>query len=228
MEIKVAKDLLSNNNQLAEDNRQIFDKYNVFTINLMGSPGSGKTTLLERTIESAKNKVKMAVIEGDIFTSKDAQRIERHSIPVKQINTGGGCHLDALMIKKVVTNFNLEEIDLMVIENVGNLVCPVEFNLGEDVKIAVLSVIEGDDKPLKYPLIFRESEAVILNKVDLLPYCDVNFQQMKDDILAINPQIKIFEISSRLGEGITAWVNWLLTRVEEKIKGEINDIGKEI
>lgn len=215
MEIKVTADLLSKNNQLANANKGVFDEHKVFTINLMGSPGAGKTTLLERTIEKLKDRINIAVIEGDIYTAKDAQRIAEHNIPVKQINTGGACHLDALMVEKVLKDFDLDKTDLMVVENVGNLVCPVEFNVGEHAKIAVLSIIEGDDKPLKYPLIFRESEAVILNKIDLLPFCDVDFDQMKKDILSINPEINIFEISSRKGEGLDAWTDWLVAKVNQ-------------
>jgi hydrogenase nickel incorporation protein HypB len=214
MEIKVTTDLLGKNNELAQRNREVFNQNNVFAMNMMGSPGSGKTTLLERTIEVIKDKANLGVIEGDIFTAKDAERIAKYNIPVKQINTGGSCHLDAAMVEKVLKDFDFSAIDIMVVENVGNLVCPVEFNVGEHVKIAVLSVIEGDDKPLKYPLIFKESEVVILNKVDLLPFCDVDFDQMKKDILSINPEIKIFEISSRKGEGVEAWVQWLLSKVK--------------
>lgn len=178
----------------------------------MGSPGAGKTTVLEKTIDLLKDRLKLGVIEGDIYTTKDADRIEQHGIPVTQINTGGACHLDAAMVAKALPELNLEELDLLIIENVGNLVCPVEFNLGEHLKIAVLSVIEGDDKPLKYPLIFRQSSAVILNKVDLLPFCEVSLENMKLDILSINPGIPIFEVSARTGEGLKDWADWLVTQ----------------
>lgn len=209
MEIKVKLDVLSGNEELAAANRAKFDEVKLKVINVMGSPGAGKTTVLEKTIDLLKDRLKLGVIEGDIYTSKDADRIEQHGIPVTQINTGGACHLDAAMVAKALPEFKLEELDLLIIENVGNLVCPVEFNLGEHHKIAVLSIIEGDDKPLKYPLIFRQSSAVILNKVDLLPFCDVSLENMKRDILLINPGIQVFEVSARTGEGLREWADWL-------------------
>lgn len=192
MEIKVNTGILEANEATAKANKELLKAKRVFTINVMGSPGAGKTTLLERTIELLKDRIRMGVIEGDIYTAKDAQRIEKHGIPVKQINTGGACHLDARMVEKALNFFNLDELDLMIIENVGNLVCPVEFNLGEDLKIAVLSITEGDDKPLKYPLIFKESAAVLINKVDMLEFTDVNLETLERDIRLINPHIKIF------------------------------------
>ncbi|MDA8210860.1 MAG: hydrogenase nickel incorporation protein HypB [Clostridia bacterium] len=212
MEIKVKLDVLSGNEELAAANRAKFDDVKLKVINIMGSPGAGKTTVLEKTIDLLKDRLKLGVIEGDIYTTKDADRIEQHGIPVTQINTGGACHLDAAMVAKALPELNLEELDLLIIENVGNLVCPVEFNLGEHLKIAVLSVIEGDDKPLKYPLIFRQSSAVILNKVDLLPFCEVSLENMKLDILSINPGIPIFEVSARTGEGLKDWADWLVTQ----------------
>ncbi len=212
MEIKVKLDVLSGNEELAAANRAKFDDVKLKVINIMGSPGAGKTTVLEKTIDLLKERLKLGVIEGDIYTTKDADRIEQHGIPVTQINTGGACHLDAAMVAKALPELNLEELDLLIIENVGNLVCPVEFNLGEHLKIAVLSVIEGDDKPLKYPLIFRQSSAVILNKVDLLPFCEVSLENMKLDILSINPGIPIFEVSARTGEGLKDWADWLVTQ----------------
>lgn len=212
MEIKVKLDVLFGNEELAAANRAKFDDVKLKVINIMGSPGAGKTTVLEKTIDLLKDRLKLGVIEGDIYTTKDADRIEQHGIPVTQINTGGACHLDAAMVAKALPELNLEELDLLIIENVGNLVCPVEFNLGEHLKIAVLSVIEGDDKPLKYPLIFRQSSAVILNKVDLLPFCEVSLENMKLDILSINPGIPIFEVSARTGEGLKDWADWLVTQ----------------
>jgi len=184
----------------------------------MGSPGSGKTTVLEKTIDILTGTVRLAVIEGDIYTSKDARRIEKHGVPVEQINTGGACHLDAKMVSGVLNKFDLTGLDLMIIENVGNLVCPVEFDLGEDLKIAVLSITEGDDKPMKYPLLFRESGAVILNKMDILEFTDVDLQALRQDIYIINPDIKIFEVSARTGQGIDQWTDWLTDRVNNKLK----------
>lgn len=219
MEIKINTGILSQNDRDALGNKKQFEENGTMVINVMGSPGSGKTTLLEKTIDALADQLKLAVIEGDIYTSKDAQRIEKRGIPVKQINTGGACHLDAAMVGKVLGYFNLAEIDLLIVENVGNLVCPVEFNLGEDLKVAVLSITEGDDKPLKYPLLFRESAAVVLNKVDLLDFTDVNMDNLCDDIKKINPQIEIFEVSARTNQGIAEWTQWLVRKIKggEKI-----------
>ncbi|MDA8226391.1 MAG: hydrogenase nickel incorporation protein HypB, partial [Desulfitobacterium hafniense] len=180
-------------------------------INVIGSPGAGKTTLLERTIALIKErgKIKVGVIEGDIYTSKDADRIAAHNVPVVQINTGGGCHLDSKMVSKVLPEFELTSLNLLIIENVGNLVCPADFDLGEELKVVVLSIVEGDDKPAKYPVIFRNSKVVILNKMDLLDFTEVNMDNMRRDILNINPDIAIFELSCRTGEGLKDWVDWL-------------------
>jgi len=209
MEIKVGTGILDLNQATAENNREVFDRHQTVAVNVMGSPGAGKTTVLEKTIDALRDRLKLAVIEGDIYTSKDAERIEKHGIPVRQINTGGACHLDARMVEKALGGFDFAAVDLMIIENVGNLVCPVEFNLGEHYKIAVLSITEGDDKPLKYPLIFKASAAVVLNKIDLLEFTDVNMENLQKDILSINPQIKIFQVSARTGEGMAAWAGWL-------------------
>ena len=168
-EIQVMKNILGENDRVAAENQAMFREKGVYVINLMGSPGAGKTSVLEKTMERLKDKIKMAVIEGDLFTSKDAERIDKYGVPVIQINTAGGCHLDANMVQKTVKEMNLDELDLLVVENVGNLVCPAEFPVGEDARAVVLSVTEGDDKPLKYPLMFKESEIALLNKVDLAP-----------------------------------------------------------
>lgn len=214
MEIKIGSGILDINEATAASNRQVFERSGVLAVNVMGSPGAGKTTVLEKTIDLLQGRLRLAVIEGDIYTSKDAERIERHGIPVRQINTGGACHLDARMVEKALAHFDFAGIDLMIIENVGNLVCPVEFNLGEHYKIAVLSITEGDDKPLKYPLIFKESAAVVLNKIDLLDFTDVNMQNLQKDILSINPEIKIFPVSARTGAGLDAWAGWLAELAE--------------
>jgi len=218
LEIKVNTGILSANEQKALENRSLFEKNRVFAINMMGSPGSGKTTVLEKTIDILAGTVRLAVIEGDIYTSKDARRIEKHGVPVEQINTGGACHLDAKMVSGALNKFDLTRLDLMIVENVGNLVCPVEFDLGEDLKIAVLSITEGDDKPMKYPLLFRESGAVILNKMDILEFTDVDLPALRQDIHIINPDIKIFEVSARTGQGIDQWTDWLTDRVNNKLK----------
>ncbi|AFM02498.1 hydrogenase accessory protein HypB [Desulfitobacterium dehalogenans ATCC 51507] len=212
-EIAVMANLLQNNDIHAEINRQHFVKNNCLAINMIGSPGAGKTTLLERTLSHLKNKHSIAVIEGDIFTSRDADRIAQHDIPVVQINTGGGCHLDSKMVEKVLPEFQWDNLDLMIIENVGNLVCPADFDLGEEFKVVVLSVVEGDDKPSKYPVIFRNSKVAILNKMDLLALVETDLDAMKEDILKINPEIRIFEVSCRTGEGLQEWTHWLDEKV---------------
>ncbi|RNC29029.1 MAG: Hydrogenase isoenzymes nickel incorporation protein HypB [Candidatus Dichloromethanomonas elyunquensis] len=209
------KNVYEANQQIANRNRSKFKENGIFAFDLMGSPGAGKTSLLEATLGMLKEYVKPAVIEGDLSTALDAGRISNLGIPVIQINTNGECHLDARMIDKVLSGFNLDEVDLMIIENVGNLVCPAEFDLGEHFKVVVISVAEGADKPVKYLPAFLAASAVVINKTDLLPYCDVDINQMKKDILDINPDMKIFEISCRLKEGLAPWVNYIL----EGIKG---------
>jgi len=216
LEINVNTGILSANDRIAAENKEQFSGHGLLVINIMGSPGAGKTTVLEKTIDILAGSLKLAVIEGDIYTSKDARRIEKHGVPVKQINTGGACHLDAKMVAKALKDFDLDARQLLIIENVGNLVCPVEFNLGEDLKIAVLSITEGDDKPMKYPLLFRESQAVIINKVDLLDFTDVDMDSLKRDIRKINSNIEIFEVSARTGQGIGEWAAWLGQKVNEK------------
>ena len=219
MEIKVIKNILGENDRLAAENQAMFADKKVFVLNFMGSPGAGKTSVLEKTMERMKDKIKMAVIEGDLFTSKDAERIDKYGVPVIQINTAGGCHLDANMVQKTVKEMNLDELDLLVVENVGNLVCPAEFPVGEDARAVVLSVTEGDDKPLKYPLMFKESEIALLNKVDLAPYCNFNMDSAKKDITSLHPGIEVLEVSCTKGQGIEAWCDWLLKKIAAK-KGQ--------
>lgn len=212
-EIEVMANLLSSNDIQAGVNRAHFYKNHCLAINVIGSPGAGKTALLEKTLPLLMVDMKVGVIEGDIFTSKDADRIAAHEVPVIQINTGGGCHLDSKMVSKVLPEFDWQATDLMIIENVGNLVCPADFDLGEAFKVIVLSIVEGDDKPAKYPVIFRNAKAVVLNKMDLEAFTDVNMGNMKQDIQAINPDIHIFEVSCRNGEGLEVWTNWLRQEV---------------
>jgi len=209
MKVKVVTRILEANDRIAEENRKRFQEAGVYVVNLMGAPGAGKTTLLERTIQALKPHCNIGVIEGDIVGSDDAERIGALDVPVVQINTGGACHLDANMISEVLSEFPLKELDLLIIENVGNLVCPAEFKVGEDIKMMVLSVAEGHDKPLKYPLMFRESSALVLNKIDLLPYMNTDMNKVRNDSLALNPQLKIFEVSCTTGAGIEAWAQWL-------------------
>ena len=219
MEIKVIKNILGENDRIAAENQAMFQDKKVFVLNFMGSPGAGKTSVLEKTMERLKDKIKMAVIEGDLFTSKDAERIDKYGVPVIQINTAGGCHLDANMVQKTVKEMKLDELDLLVVENVGNLVCPAEFPVGEDARAVVLSVTEGDDKPLKYPLMFKESEIALLNKVDLAPYCNFNMESAKKDITSLHPGIEVLEVSCTKGDGIEAWCDWLLKKIAAK-KGQ--------
>ena len=215
-EIEVMKNILCENDRVAAENQALFREKNVYVLNLMGSPGAGKTSLLERTMERLKGRTRMAVIEGDLFTSRDADRIERHGVPVIQINTAGGCHLDAPMVQKVAKKLDLGALDLLLVENVGNLVCPAEFAVGEDEKAVVLSITEGDDKPMKYPLVFKESAIALLNKADLLPYCDFDMAAAKDDIQTLHPGMDIIEVSCTQDTGLSAWCDWLLARIAAK------------
>jgi len=209
MKVKVVTRILEANDRIAAENRKRFQDAGVYVVNLMGAPGAGKTTLLERTIRALKPLMKIGVIEGDIVGSDDAERIGALDVPVVQINTGGACHLDANMINEVLDELPLRELDMLIIENVGNLVCPAEFRVGEDIKMMVLSVAEGHDKPLKYPLMFRESSALVLNKIDLLPYMNTDMNKVRNDSLALNPNLSIFEVSCVTGAGIDAWATWL-------------------
>ncbi len=214
MKVKVATKILEANDRIAAENRKIFDGAGVFVVNLMSGPGAGKTSLLERTL-AAKGGLRVGVVEGDIAGSDDAERIEKYGAPVVQINTGGACHLDANMISDVLGDLPLDELDVLFIENVGNLVCPAEFKVGEDMKVMLLSVAEGHDKPLKYPLMFQESAALILNKIDLLPYTDVDVGKIRKDAQSLNPGLRIFEVSCRTGAGIDEWVAWLGREAEK-------------
>lgn len=212
MKVSLASRILDANERIAGENRRLFRESGVYVINLMSSPGAGKTSLLERTISGLRDRRRVGVIEGDITGTDDALRIERLGVPVVQINTGGACHLDANMIYAVLPDLPLRELDLLFIENVGNLVCPAEFAVGEDMKAMILSLTEGHDKPLKYPRMFQESSAVILNKIDLKPYIDVDVGKIRSDVLSLNPSAAIFEVSCRTGEGVDRWVDWLLTK----------------
>ena len=213
MKVKLVTNILEANDRIAAENKKIFHEADVYVMNIMSAPGAGKTSLIEKTIKGLNGKLKVGVIEGDIAGTDDAQRIESLGIPVVQINTGGACHLDANMISEVIGDFPLKDLDLLIIENVGNLVCPAEFKVGEDMKVMLLSIAEGHDKPLKYPLMFQESSALILNKIDLLPYTDADIGKIKKDSLSLNANLKIFEVSCRTGEGINEWTKWLQSLV---------------
>jgi hydrogenase nickel incorporation protein HypB len=209
MKVKVVTNILKANARIAEENRRTLHERGIATINLMSSPGAGKTTLLARTIRDLGAKVRFGVVEGDIQGTHDAEVIAALGVPVIQINTAGGCHLDANMVQSVLAELPLDEIDLLVIENVGNLVCPAEFDLGEDAKAMLLSITEGDDKPLKYPRMFRECEVLLVNKVDLAPHLDVSLEKIRRDALALNPELRVFEVSARSGQGLEGWYGWL-------------------
>lgn len=209
MKISVIKNILEANDRIAQENRAIFDEKVLMVINLMSSPGAGKTCLLEKTIDTLKDDLRIGVIEGDVQSSQDAERIAKSGIPVVQINTGGACHLDGNMIRDTFQEFNFDALDLLVVENVGNLVCPAEFKVGEDFKAMILSVTEGDDKPAKYPLMFHESKVLLINKIDLLPYVDCSIEKIREEALKINPHMIMFEISCKTGEGLEAWYAWL-------------------
>ena len=219
MKINVVKNILEANDRIAMENRNIFNENNLLVFNLMSSPGAGKTTLLERTISSLKDEIRIGVIEGDIQSSHDAERIAQEGVPVVQINTGGACHLDGNMIRDTFGSFNFAGLDLLVVENVGNLVCPAEFQVGEDFKAMILSVTEGDDKPSKYPLMFRESKVLIINKIDLLPYLDCSLDRIKSEALKINPNLVLFEVSCKTGEGLGPWYSWLKNEISMKKSG---------
>lgn len=217
-EVNVVTNILQENEELTADNKKMLDEKGIYVINLMSSPGSGKTSILEKVISKLKSEIRIAVIEGDIYTRKDAERIEAQGVPVVQINTGGACHLDAHMIKHAIESLNIDEVDLLVIENVGNLVCPAEFEVGEDIKVCVLSTTEGNDKPLKYPLMFEKSSAVILNKIDLLPFTNFSKEEFYTDIKSLNANAKVFETSCAKDEGIEELCLWLKDNINEKKK----------
>lgn len=216
--VTVVKNILDANNRIAAENRDLFAAKKVFVVNLMSSPGAGKTSLLEGTIRRMAGKRSIGVIEGDIQDTCDADRIAALNIPVVQINTGGSCHMDGNMVREALPALDLDGLDILFVENVGNLVCPAEFDVGENMKVMILSTPEGADKPAKYPLMFQSSEAMIINKVDLLPHVDFNVEKARRDALILNPRLKIFAVSCRTGEGLDAWVEWLDGQVRRAVE----------
>ena len=214
MEIDLSKPILDRNERLAAENRARFDAAGVFVLDLMASPGAGKTSTILATIAALRDRYRIAVIEGDIASKVDAEKVKAHGIPAVQINTGGACHLESDMIKRAVDALPLDELDLIIIENVGNLVCPTDFNLGENAKVMILSVPEGHDKPYKYPGIFQVSEAVILNKVDTMPYFDFDEEEFTGVVKSLNPSAPIFRIAATKGEGVEEWADWLAARID--------------
>jgi hydrogenase nickel incorporation protein HypB len=213
MEIKIMKNILDRNRDKANEVRNILNSKNVLMVNIISSPGAGKTTLLERTCEQLSSKLNIGVVEGDITTDRDAQRLKKYNIPIVVINTEGGCHLDSHSISKVLDSFDLDNLDVLFVENVGNLICPSQFDLGESFKLAVVSTTEGDDKPGKYPMLFREARAVLLNKIDLVPYTNFNNDSFRYDLKKINGQIPLFEISCTKGDGLVLWFEWIEEQV---------------
>jgi len=216
VKVKVLKNILDANEAIASKNKGLFNKYKIFSINLMSAPGAGKTSLILETIRKLKDKVRMAVIEGDVASQLDANKIKEEGVAVVQINTGGGCSLDANMISQALDNLPLPQIDLLLIENVGNLVCPAQFTLGEHKRVVISSLPEGDDKPVKYPIIFTDADAVVINKIDLLPYLDFNLNMVQRGVEGLNPKAKIFQISSKTGTGIEEWCSWILAEMKGK------------
>jgi hydrogenase nickel incorporation protein HypB len=216
VQVRLETNILGANELLARKNRGIFARRGMLAVNLMSSPGSGKTTLLEKSIEHLQGRLRLGVIEGDLYTDQDARRIEQKGVRVVQINTEGACHLDAGMVGKAFEDMAADSLDLLFIENVGNLVCPAEFDLGEDFKAIVISTAEGNDKPMKYPLPFREARVILLNKIDLLPYTDFSVERFREDLAKINPGAPIFLLSARTGEGIPDWIDWLVGEVTGK------------
>lgn len=223
MEIPVIRNVLEANARLADTLKERFARHGVLALNLISSPGAGKTTLLERTLKDLADEFRMAVIEGDLQTDNDARRVAATGAQAVQINTDGGCHLDSGMVDAALASFQLDQIDILFIENVGNLVCPVEFDCGEDAKIALLSVTEGDDKPEKYPLLFHRAAVMLLNKVDLLPYVDFNTATAAAHARRLNGELELFEISCRTGAGLAAWYDWLRQAVRRKRGGQLTE-----
>ena len=209
MDIEVLEGIFDANEKIARENEALFRAHDVLAVNLMASPGAGKTSLIANTLRLLREDLRIGVIEGDIASSVDAERIKSYEVPVVQINTGGACHLDANMIRQALDHIDLGALDLLIIENVGNLVCPAEFKLGESLRAMILSVAEGHDKPLKYPLMFSDSDVLVVNKTDLIALSDFDLEELRTTVKRMNPDLVIFELSCRTGEGLRAWADWL-------------------
>lgn len=221
MKIQVLTDILKVNQTLAQENKKIFDEKKILVLNFISSPGAGKTSVLEKTLEKLKKDYNFAVIEGDVATSNDAERLAKYDIPVVQITTesfGGACHLDANMVKRAMESLNLSGVQILFIENIGNLICPAGFDLGEDKKIIILSLTEGEDKPSKYPVAFRNSDLVLINKSDLLPYLEIDYNLILKNIRKVNPELASIKISAKTKEGLENWINWLIKEYQSRIK----------
>jgi len=224
MEIRIMKNILDRNQNKADEVRSLLKSKNLNMVNLISTPGAGKTTLLEKTCEKLVKKYRIGIIEGDVTTDRDAQRLKKYDIPIVVINTEGGCHLDSHSISKVLGYFDLDNLDILFVENVGNLICPSQFDLGETFKLAIVSTAEGDDKPAKYPMLFREAAAVILNKIDLIPYTNFNLNNFKSDLKNINGKLPLFELSCTRGDGLENWFQWITEKV--KFPADHADIRK--
>lgn len=214
MKIDINQPILDRNERLAAENRELFDEAGVFVLDLMASPGAGKTSTILATIAALRDRYSIAVIEGDVASNVDAEKIAKHGIPAVQINTGGACHLESDMIRRALDTLTLDTLDLIIVENVGNLVCPTEFYLGEDAKVMILSVPEGHDKPYKYPGIFQIAEAVVLNKYDTITVFDFDEDEFRSVVRSLNPTAPVFPISATKGEGVAQWAEWLADRIE--------------
>lgn len=214
--IKIERRVLEKNDELALQNRELLARYGIYSLNMVSSPGAGKTSILERTLETLDDSLSVAVIEGDVQTDYDAQRVARYKVPVAQIVTHGGCHLEARLVRDALSEMELSDIQLLIIENVGNLVCPANYDLGEHEKVVILSTTEGDDKPKKYPAMFRNASVLIINKIDLLPHVNCDPETIKRNALDINPSLTIFETSCTIGEGIKEWCQWLEGKVQAR------------
>jgi len=214
VKIELHKPILDLNDRLAAENRSLLDKHGIFVLNLMASPGAGKTSVILKTIELLRDRYHIAVIEGDIAGDIDSQRIREQGIPAVQINTGGACHLDSKMIRKALEFLDMNKLDILLIENVGNLVCPIDFSLGENARAMILSVPEGDDKPIKYPGIFETSSAIILNKTDVMPYFNFDEDAFVASVRLLNPAAMVFPLSTTTGNGVEHWIEWLVAQVE--------------
>jgi hydrogenase nickel incorporation protein HypB len=207
--ITIERKVLEKNDEVARENRERFARAGVFVLNMVSSPGAGKTSILERTLQHLQESLRIAVIEGDVQTDIDAQRVARYGVPSVQIVTRGGCHLEANLVRDALSAIDLKAVQLLIIENVGNLVCPSNYDLGEHMKVVVASTTEGDDKPLKYPAMFRNASVLIINKIDLLPYLNCSLATLKRNALQINPDLLVFETSCSTGAGIAEWCDWL-------------------
>lgn len=224
-QIAVRANILDENDNVAKEINAALTLKGVLALNIMGSPGCGKTSILEKTIEALNKELRLAVVEGDLYTDKDARRIAKYGVPAIQINTDGGCHLNAGMVKEALAELDIDNLDIVIVENVGNLVCPAEFNIGEHAKVVVLSITEGEDKPQKYPLAFRAAQAAVINKVDLIPYTDFDSKVAANDILSINPDIMLIPMSCRTGEGFDLWLEWLKSSLAKLRSAQVKNTG---